>query len=268
MNNQSDFLKEICEEKGIQLECLSFGYVMRLAKNENSQHIFGPYWDINSAAADRIACDKTACSLLLSRSGIPAIPHEILCNPLRKAGFAGKDGVWLRAVNFLREHKRVVLKPNQGTKGQDIFLCETPVQLETAVSAIFQNYPDAAISPYHEIETEYRVFFVNGNCRLVYGKKKGITWQHNLSQGATAFELSENNEKIPSLKNLATRAANCINIAFATIDIAESPRGELLVMEINSGVQALQLLEQLPHLRPVIKNIYTEAVELFQKLFP
>jgi len=262
MNSQSDFIKEICAEEKIFFESLSHGYVMRLTKNNITRHIFGSYWDINSAASDRIACDKTACSVLLNKSGIPAIAHELLYNPLRRIGWAGKNGAWARAANFFKKHnKKVVLKPNQGTMGQDIYLCETMPELEAAAHAIFANYPDAALSPYQEIENEYRVFYLNGNCRFAYGKAKGYTWQHNLSQGAVAFEISDK-EKLTDLEKLATCAANCIGITFATIDIAESLSGELCIVEINSGVQARQLLEQLPHLRPIIKDIYNAAIKL------
>ncbi|MCL2577394.1 MAG: hypothetical protein FWE27_05010 [Defluviitaleaceae bacterium] len=259
-----NFIKEICKEEGIQFECLSFDYITRLTKNGVSRHIFGAYWDLNSAAADRIACDKTACYLLLKKSGIPAIVHELLCNPLRRSGFTGKDGEWVRAVKFFKKYNnKVVLKPNRGTMGQDVYLCQTMPEIETAAHAIFQNNPDAALSPYHEIENEYRVFYLNGNACFAYGKAKGSTWQHNLSQGAVAFEISlSDKEKIAKLKNLSTHAAECIGITFASIDIAEFASGEFAVMEINSGVQARQLLEQLPHLQPVIKNIFTEAVKL------
>jgi biotin carboxylase len=264
MNNQCDFVKEICTEENILFEPLSHGYVMCLTKDGVTRHIFGSYWDINSAASDRIACDKTACFILLQKSGIPAIAHELLYNPLRRPGWAGKNGAWERAAAFFKKHnQKVVLKPNQGTKGEDIFLCKTMPELEAAAQAIFQNYPDAALSPYREIENEYRIFFLNGNCRFIYGKASGFSWQHNLSQGAVAFEIPDDEkEKINTLKILATRAANCIGITFATIDIAETPDGELAVMEINSGVQARYLLEQLPHLRTIIKNIYAEAVKL------
>jgi glutathione synthase/RimK-type ligase-like ATP-grasp enzyme len=263
MNNQIDLVREICKAEKIMFESLSHGYVMRLTKNNESRHIFGSYWDINSAASDRIACDKTACYVLLTKSGIPAIAHELLYNPLRRAGWAGKKGAWARAVLFFKKHNsRVVLKPNQGTKGQDIYLCKSIPELEAAAQAIFANYPDAALSPYREIENEYRVFYLNGTCAFAYGKTKGYTWQHNLSQGAVAFELK--NEKILcKLEALAKQAAACIGITFATIDIAESPKSnELAIMEINSGVQARQLLEQLPHLRPTIKGIYADAVKM------
>jgi len=257
-----ELITEICREKDIQLECLSFGYVMRLTAREKTRHIFGPFWDLNSTASDRIACDKVACYIVLENSGIPAIIHELLYNPLKRTGWTGDKGAWAMALDFFKMHNRcVVLKPNQGTKGQNVYLCETIPALESAAHAIFQDHPDAALSPYCEIENEYRVFFLNGEALFAYGKAKGDTWQHNLSQGAIAFELHD--EKIIEKVNaLAILAAKCIGITFATVDIAETADGELLVMEINAGVQARQLLEQLPHLRAKIKKIYTSALEI------
>lgn len=270
--SQRDFINEICEEEGIILESLSQGYVLCLTKNGATKRIFGSYWDINSAASDRIACDKSACYLVLDKSGIPAIAHELLYNPLRRIGYAGAKGAWTRALDYFETHnRRVVLKPNQGTKGKDVYYCDSIPALEAAAQAIFANHPDAALSPYSEIETEYRVYYLAGECPFAYGKAKGNNWQHNLSLGATAFEITEPdpsqgktiakiNKHLTRLKTLATIAAECIGITFATIDIAQFPTGELSVMEINSGVQARQLLEQLPHLRPVIKNIYSSAL--------
>ncbi|MCL1843656.1 MAG: hypothetical protein FWF79_07575 [Defluviitaleaceae bacterium] len=275
-----NFIEEICNEENILHESLCQGYVQRLTKDGVTRHIFGAYYDLNSAASDRLACDKTACAALLQKNGVPVIPHEILLNPLRREGWAGEKGTWQTAVELFKKFgERVVLKPNQGTMGADVFLCESVTALETAAQAIFANYPDAAISPFREITTEYRVFFLNGNCSLVYGKTKGSSFQHNLSMGATAFEVSDK-KRLEKLKTLALQAAETIGINFATIDIAESPAddaplailppsqtndligGVISVMEINSGVQARQLLEQLPHLRPKVKEIYAEAIRL------
>jgi len=266
MNAPRDFVKEICAEEGIDLKLLSKGYVLRLTKNNTSRHIFGAYWDINSAAADRIACDKTACYTLLNDSGIPAIAHILMYSPLRLGEWADPNGTWTQALNYFKScDNKLVVKPNKGTKGEHVYYCNTVHALECAVQAIFETYPDAALSPYQEIETEYRVFHLNGKCLLAYGKTKGVTWQHNLSQGAKAFEIPENSpgnkERLAKLANLANRAAKCVNINFATIDIAESPAGEMSIMEINSGIQARLLIEQHPHLRDTVKGIYSEAIK-------
>ncbi|MCL2217823.1 MAG: hypothetical protein FWB91_12520 [Defluviitaleaceae bacterium] len=260
MNSPRDFIKEVCREESITLELLSQEYVLRLTKNGVSRHIFGPYWDINSAVADRIACDKTACYTLLHNSGIPAVPHKLLLNPLRRGEWASPNGSLTRALAYFESNnQKLVVKPNNGTRGEDVYYCATVHALECAIFAIFATHPDAALSPYQEIETEYRVFYLNGKYRFAYGKAAGTTWQHNLSQGATAFEISSDATK-KKLAKLAVLAATCIDINFATIDIAESPAGELSIMEINSGIQARLLVDQHPHLRPTIKGIYSDAI--------
>jgi len=256
-----DFIAEICREQGINFETLSQDYITRLSKGDVVRHVMWSNWDINPATADRIACDKSACYIVLSHCGVPAVPHEILQHPIRRQGWTGAKGTWTHALEYFDIHKKIVAKPNHGTNGQDVYLCNTVQDMEAAVHAIFQNNPDAALSPYCDIKTEYRVFYVNGKTPLVYGKTPTPgNWRHNLTQGATAFELSDE-KQLAKLKNLASRAANAISINFATIDIVQLQTDKLQVMEINSGVQARQLLEQLPHLRPVIKSIYAEAVK-------
>ena len=265
MYSQRDFICEICEENDIELNGFSGDYVMRLTKNGVSRNIFGAYWDINTAAADRIACDKTACYELLSSAGISAIEHVIFNNPLARLIWAKPEGSWASALRVFKAFGNlVVLKPNQGTRGSDVYYCDNIPKMEAAAHAIFSAHPSAAICPYVKIQTEYRVFYLNAKCHLVYGKEANKTWQHNLAMGAKAVELivksKEEKKLLAELKELACKAAKCIGISFATIDIAQTESGELYVMEINSGVQARLLLEQHPHLRETIKRIYYSAI--------
>ena len=265
MSSQKDFLLEICKENEITVEGFSSDYVLRLTKNGVSRNVFGAFWDINSAAADRIACDKTATYELLNKSGISAIEHVLFNNPLTRLVWAKPEGAWASALKIYDAfNKTVVLKPNQGTRGADVYFCDSIPKMEAAAHAIFNTHSSAAICPYLKIQTEYRVFYLNRKCHLVYGKEAKETWQHNLAMGAKAVEFiiksNEDKELLVELKTLAIKAANCIGINFATVDIAKTESGKLYVMEINSGVQARLLLEQHPHLRDVIKQIYLAAV--------
>jgi len=105
------FMKELCEEAGILLETFSHGYVLRLSKNGKTRHIFGSYWDINSAAVDRIACDKCACYLILTANNVPAIEHQLLNNPVMRQGWC--KSTWLQALEYFEKHnQQVVIKPN------------------------------------------------------------------------------------------------------------------------------------------------------------
>ena len=261
MNIRNQLINEICAENNITVHYLSADYILRLEKGNKPRHIFGPYWDINSAAADRLACDKAGCYTMLNHSNIPAIEHIIIYNPLRWSYLLDENGAMKNALSYLEANNRaVVVKPNKGAQGRDVYFCDTPFRLETAMQTIFITEPDAALSPYHEIHTEYRVFYLSGRVYYTYGKTKGDDWKHNLSQGAKAFEVNDGNLRA-KLAELAIQAAKCINISFATVDIAELETGELAVMEINAGVQAQHLLEQLPHRRGTIKTIYADAIK-------
>ena len=268
MNIRNQLINEICKEQGIKIEYLSADYLLRFTKGSQVRHVFGPYWDINSAAADRLACDKNGCYTMLNIAGVPAIEHEIIYNPLRWSYLIDDAGTMSKAIAYFEANgKKVVVKPNQGAQGKDVYYCDNLLAMEQAMQTIFATEPDIALCPYYEIYTEYRVFYLNGRAHYFYGKTKGDDWKHNLSQGAKAFEV--NDKKLQAkLEALAIQAAQSININFATIDIASLENNALAIMEINSGVQAQRLLEQLPHRRNTIKAIYAEAIGAMLMLLP
>lgn len=260
-NMTQKLVAEICAEQGITCLSVSGGYILRLSYEGQIRHIYGNYWDLNSAAADRLACDKCGCYALLNASGIPAIEHVLVFNAVKRAAYAPEEGSLLQALEYLRLHNnKLVVKPNQGTQGRDVFYCDSPLSLEQALLTVFANDPDAVLSPYAEIGTEYRVFYLAGKAYFIYGKARGESWKHNLASGATAFEIKDAKLE-EELANLALRAAKCIGITFASIDIAQLSDGSLAIMEINSGVMTNRLIEQLPHLRPTIKGLFAEAIE-------
>lgn len=91
------------------------------------------------------------------------------------------------------------------------------------------------------------------------GQKIELSWKHNLGQGATGI-LIDNPELIEKLTNLALKASIAININFASIDIIES-NGELLVIEINSGVMMESFARQSEREYNLAKSIYKKALE-------
>jgi len=260
MNIRNELINEICKGQGITIDYLSDDYILRLTKGVKIRHIFGPYWDINNAAADRLACDKAACYTILKKCKIPAVEHKLIYNPTRWTYLLTSSGNTNDILSFFEaNNKKIVVKPVDGAQGRDVYYCDTMLAVEQAIHTIFAIEPHATLCPYYDISTEYRVFYLNGRVYYTYGKTKGDDWRHNLAQGAKAFDVNNGNLR-ELLANLAMKAAKCIDINFATIDIATIENNELLVMEINSGVQAQHLLKQLPHRRNTIKNIYADAI--------
>ena len=258
-NTQISFIREVCQQENITVQSLSKDYILRLTKNNQTRNIAGPYWDINSAASDRIVCDKFGCYAVLNEAGIAAIPHQLFFNPMRRSEWVGEGGTWAQILEYFHLHGEVVAKNNEGWGGLDVYYCNTALELEKAVLKIFQNQPNVALSPFQNIKNEYRVFYLNGKTPFAYGKTRGEDWKFNLAQGASAFLIEDDITQM-SLEALAKKAADTIGITFATVDIAQMENGELAVMEINAGVQARFLVDQIPDLRDTIKAIYTEAI--------
>ena len=96
-----------------------------------------------------------------------------------------------------------------------------------------------------------------------YVLKKGeeflYTWKFNLSQGSIAKKVYDKN-LIQKLESLAKKICKEINLQFGSIDIIETDMGELLVLEINSGVMIENYLMQYPEDYDVIKNIYRKSI--------
>ena len=66
------------------------------------------------------------------------------------------------------------------------------------------------------------------------------------------------------ISNLALSAARATSIDFATIDIIETEKKDMYVMEINSGVCMTKFIEHIPEGRNIAKKIYSKALD---KLF-
>jgi glutathione synthase/RimK-type ligase-like ATP-grasp enzyme len=91
------------------------------------------------------------------------------------------------------------------------------------------------------------------------GKKYYLHWKHNLGQGANP-EIVQNEELVERLSDLALRAAQAVNVHFASIDIIET-NNQYLVLEINSGVM-MEHFSQLNNSNyQIAKRIYKEAIE-------
>ena len=85
-----------------------------------------------------------------------------------------------------------------------------------------------------------------------------ILWKHNLGSGARA-SVNIDPEIKSSVQALAIKAAKSIGVRFASIDIVKTD-GELMIMEINSGVMMEKAPAFIPGGREIAKEIYKEAI--------
>jgi predicted ATP-grasp superfamily ATP-dependent carboligase len=105
-------------------------------------------------------------------AGIACVPHTLFLSPEMNQ-YVAQPGSWEAMLRLLDANPQgIVVKPNEGTTGESVFLVKTKPALELAVSRIFASHLSLAISPYVNIEDEVRVVLLDGDAIVVYGKNR------------------------------------------------------------------------------------------------
>ncbi|MFL6837870.1 MAG: RimK family alpha-L-glutamate ligase [Bradyrhizobium sp.] len=174
-HNQRIFVEAIrkyCVDHAIAIEVRSDGWLVVMQRGARRHLAFGYDVGLNSATAHQIANDKSATAEILKLSGVPCIPHTLFLG-LKLNPYLPASGSWEAMLGLLSEYPRgLVIKPNEGTSGDSVFLVTTKRKLELAVSKIFSAYPSLAISPYVDIDDEIRVVLVDDDPIVVYRKNR------------------------------------------------------------------------------------------------
>ncbi len=167
-----DAVKRYCSDHGIAVDIRSQGWLIVMRRELKTHFTLGYDVGLNSAMAHRIANDKSATAEVLAMSGIACIPHTLFLNPRLNAHIP-PQGSWEAMVDLLdRSPRGIVIKPNEGTSGRDVFLATRRPALELAVNKIFASHLSLAISPYVEIEDEVRVILIDDVPAIAYRKDR------------------------------------------------------------------------------------------------
>lgn len=252
-------LYQICEEEGIKLRFLSRNWMKRLEKDGQVRFIMGYKFGLNPQSAGLTADDKFATFEALNYAGIPVMRHEILYEFDNQSSFAQRCNSPEYILGLLREWGgQMVIKANMGTCGRQVFKITRPDQLVEVLPKVFKQSYSASLCPFYNIEHEYRVVLLDGEEKLSYMKTKSREDWRNLVLGAKVSSIPTSKHK--QILKLAQRAAREIDLRFGSVDTIETMDGELMILEINSGVMTRHYLDQHPKDYPKVKKMYREAV--------
>ena len=234
-------VKKYCLAHDIAIEVRSGGWLVIMQRGSQRRVAFGYDVGLNSAAAHQIASDKAAAAETLKLSGVPCIPHTLFLGPKLSAHVPGSGS--REAMQRLLEQypQGLVVKPNEGTSGESVFLIATKQGLELAVERIFAAYPSLAISPYVEIEDEVRVVLLDDRALVVYSKQRPAVvgdGRHSLRELALAATPAERQSSV-----LQTIAAD-----FGEADLdAIPPAGQRRILNwrhnLDSGAEPVLLAD-------------------------
>lgn len=173
-NKESNFVRiltEICEEEAIALTTYSDAWVFALERNGRRGYIFGYQFGLNSAASAAVCNDKCTTYEILSAAGVAAVPHFCFMSPADMK-YVGKDGCFVELTRLLEQYGSLVVKDNEGTGGKSVCHVRTRTELEHAVIGLFSYARSLAVSPYLEIEEEYRVVVLDGEVKIIFSKQR------------------------------------------------------------------------------------------------
>ena len=162
-------IKEVCSEENIELSAFSYDWVFSMKKEGKFRYILAYHFDLNTAAVQAICKDKSAASDILSHHGIPCVLHSIFMSP--SSGYTPKEGNGKYLHALLDKYGKIVCKPNEGASGTNVFAVSTGAELEAAADKIWKTAQSMALSPYYDIEKEFRVIVLNGEVKLIFSKE-------------------------------------------------------------------------------------------------
>ena len=258
-------ISEICKRNGIDLQ--EVGNCKLLKRSGITVPIWSRRFSLNSAPTARIIDSKWVCSALLELNHVPSVQHKQLSNPSSQSYQKQAKSNQTICEDLLQQHGGVVIKPNDAYEGKGVCACFSSKEVESALLKGFQQYSTLVVSPFIDICSEYRVFYLAGTCLLAYKKilptiqgdgvstvaqlisalgleKDDILKTVNLDQvlplGTPSvigwkYNLSRgsspqiiSDEKLEKkLYDLAQQAAETVNGEFMTVDIIEEKESHL-----------------------------------------
>ena len=166
-------LNEICQEKDIKQNLLSYGWIRELKKEDKIHYIIRYQMDLNSTNAYRIAKDKYATYTILTENNIPMIEHYMLFSPFTRSAYFDNNFMVSLQQMLEKSHHKIVIKANDSSQGKDVYCASNEVETEKIIHKMFEENKDSvSICPYVEIDYEYRVIILDGQVLYVYKKRK------------------------------------------------------------------------------------------------
>ena len=170
-NNFKEIIKEICTEDNIKYKFLSKDWVIMLEKDGKTRFIYGYKFDLNSHGIGLIADDKYALYEVLKSKNIPVIEHKIVYNKMNNLDYAiGCNTYEYVKEYFEKNNNNIVIKPNDGTCGKNVFNVTDVNEIDIVLDKIFLKNYSISMCPFYKIKHEYRAIMLDGENKLLYTK--------------------------------------------------------------------------------------------------
>ena len=288
-------LLELSSQNNFTVKGFSQNYIIEVSNNKNKFYIYGNCFPLNNASSQKLCADKSALSMVLKLNNIDCLEHELYKNPNYEPNFN-----YEKLEEKLKQNPDgLVLKDNKGYCGNNVFWVKNKSQIKKAVNTIFKQNLDLAVCPYVNIEDEFRLIMLNGECKVCYKKirpfvigdgktnvKNLITKKYKEIKFKLPFKIlnkiPNNNEKIVlgwkhnlkwnstpeevkdqklklKLVEFAKNVTKKINLKFCSVDLYVD-NNKIKVLETNSIVSMNSFANYSKENYNKTKQIFLEAV--------
>lgn len=163
-------LRELCWSNHLDFDALANNWILKVQHKHQRHFVYGYNFGLNAASSSMIANDKAGLSALLTQSGIPNIEHLFFVSP-EHAAYMPAAGTWVNAIIYAEKHNyNLVAKANQGSGGTYVMRVHSQRELEVAFHKLHQRHQGVCLSPFLEIEHEYRLVVLHDQILLAYEK--------------------------------------------------------------------------------------------------
>ena len=292
MNDMQKLLKEICDEEQIQFNLVSKNWIMILEKDNKTRYIAGYKFGLNNHALGLVCDDKYALYDVLCQLNLPVAEYYIVFHNYDKnkikeyakkynnhivvkvnEGTCGNDmyqvhtekELFERIDELLIKSYSISLSPFYEIKNEyrsiifnnqiELFYGKKrPIVVGNGINTIYELLCDFNPHYFKKIKDH-----TNLDQILEKGQVYEYGWQHNLSKGAIPFDPEENEIK-EKVQALALKVAKKLELKFASVDIIELQNGDIMVLEVNSGVMMENYAKIMNNGRETVKEIYRKAI--------
>ena len=170
-DESKEMIKQICDEENIKCKFLSKDWVIELEKDGKTRYICGYKFDLNLHGVGLVVDDKYALYEVLKDKGIPVIEHRIVYDKNNKLDYAVDCNTYEYVKDFfIKNNNHIVIKPNSGTCGHNVFNITDINEIDGVLDNIFLSNHSISMCPFYDIKHEYRAIMLDGENKLLYAK--------------------------------------------------------------------------------------------------
>lgn len=170
-----EFIKIITEQAdllGLQVRHLAEEWAIELSSSEKKKFIVGYTFPLNNSACYKIVRNKNLCSEILNNLNIPNVPHHTIYSPRHLEKHHSLEGNIQLLESYIKLYNfPFLLKKNNTTKGDGVYLIQNRTQLEGCLANLYHTEAAFSLSPLRRNIREFRVIVLDGESLLIYEKK-------------------------------------------------------------------------------------------------